>query len=60
LQHLSEAVRLEPSFADARLSLAVALLRVGRIDEGVSELREVLRVDPRNAAAARLLASIGK
>jgi len=37
------------------LNYALALCRVGRWRDGIAELREVLRVDPDNADAAKAL-----
>ncbi len=57
--HFEEALRLNPEDTAARLSLAVALLKTpGRSGEAVAQLREVIRRDPGNAQAARILAQI--
>jgi hypothetical protein len=36
------------------------LIRAGRTDDGVKELREVLARDPQNETARRALAAIGR
>jgi Flp pilus assembly protein TadD len=49
------ALDLDPSGYGFRLNYALALCRLGQWQEGVVELREVLRVDPDNADAAKAL-----
>ena len=52
----TRAVGANPDFADARFNLALALLREpGRRAEAADNLRAVLRLQPGNAEAARLL-----
>jgi tetratricopeptide (TPR) repeat protein len=49
------ALDLDPTGFGFRLNYALALCRLGQWHEGEVELREVLRVDPNNADAARAL-----
>jgi tetratricopeptide (TPR) repeat protein len=49
------ALDLDPSGYGFRLNYALALCRLGQWQDGVVELREVLRVDPDNADAAKAL-----
>jgi Flp pilus assembly protein TadD len=49
------ALDLVPTGYGFRLNYALALCRVGRWRDGIAELREVLRVDPDNADAAKAL-----
>jgi tetratricopeptide (TPR) repeat protein len=50
------AVRLDPTHVGMRVNLAVALLRLGEWAEGLAELRESARRDPRNAKVQAALA----
>ena len=49
------ALDLDPTGFGFRLNYALALCRLGRWQDGEVELREVLRVDPDNADAAKAL-----
>ena len=49
------ALALDPEHVGIRVNFGVALLRLGRWKEGLSELREALRRDPRNAEVKRAL-----
>jgi tetratricopeptide (TPR) repeat protein len=49
------ALDLDPTSYGFRLNYALALCRLGRWQDGIAELREVLRVDPDNADAAKAL-----
>lgn len=49
------ALDLDPTGFGFRLNYALALCRIGQWQDGEVELREVLRVDPNNADAARAL-----
>jgi tetratricopeptide (TPR) repeat protein len=49
------ALDLDPTGFGFRLNYGLALCRLGRWQEGVVELREVLRLDPDNADAAKAL-----
>jgi serine/threonine protein kinase/tetratricopeptide (TPR) repeat protein len=54
LEH--RALAIDPSHPDARVWLASALVALGRVDEGIVELREALRTDPDHAQAHQGLA----
>lgn len=49
------ALDLDPTGYGFRLNYGLALCRLGRWQDGIAELREVLRVDPDNANAAKAL-----
>lgn len=49
------ALQLNPEHVGIRVNLGVALLRLGRWDEGMAELRDAARRDPANAAAQTAL-----
>jgi tetratricopeptide (TPR) repeat protein len=49
------ALDLDPTGFGFRLNYALALCRLGRWQNGIVELREVLRLDPDNADAAKAL-----
>ena len=50
-----EALDLDPTGFGFRLNYALALCRLARWQDGIVELREVLRLDPDNADAAKAL-----
>lgn len=45
---LRRAVELNPALVDARFNLAVALARLGRMDEAIGGMHEVLRLQPKD------------
>jgi tetratricopeptide (TPR) repeat protein len=49
------ALDLDPTGTGFRLNYGLALCRLGRWDDGIAELREVLRLDPDNHEAAKAL-----
>ena len=49
------AVELLPTHTGIRLNAALALCRLGRWDEGITELEEILRFEPDNEKAVRAL-----
>ena len=55
LEKYRAALDLDPTDAVVRLNYGLALGRLGRWQESAAELREVLRLDPNNAAAANAL-----
>jgi peroxin-5 len=59
-QQWEDVVRRAPAQTDARLSLAIALLQIGRVDDAARHLREVLRLDPGNETAKKALSAIGR
>ncbi len=46
IRECSEALRLQPKYADAHINLGVALARKGRLDEAIAHYLEVLRYRP--------------
>jgi len=54
LEH--RALAIDPSHVDAHVWLASTLVALGRVDEGIAELHEALRLDPENGAAHQGLA----
>lgn len=55
LKEYRAALDLDPTGFGFRLNYGLAVCRLGRWQEGIMELREVLRLDPNNADAARAL-----
>ncbi|MGE5570870.1 MAG: tetratricopeptide repeat protein [Rhodospirillales bacterium] len=56
LEKYREAVKLDPEHVGIRTNFAVALLRLGYWAEGIAEMREALRRDPRNEILKKALA----
>jgi tetratricopeptide (TPR) repeat protein len=55
LPAFQEAIRLNPSSAEAHLELGKTKLAVGRVDDAIVELEEALHLSPGNVQARRLL-----
>ncbi len=59
-----KALDLRPDFAEARAGLGVALVRLGRREEGLRELREAVRQDPEflqgHVLLAQVLSAVGE
>jgi tetratricopeptide (TPR) repeat protein len=55
LEKYRAAVKLDPKVTVFRRNMALALCRLGRWDEGITELREVLKQDPDDAQATKAL-----
>jgi tetratricopeptide (TPR) repeat protein len=55
LEKYRAALELDPEHGGFRLNLGLALCRLGRWDEGIAEIREVVRRDPDNAEATKAL-----
>lgn len=55
LEKYRAAVRLDPTQTVFRRNVALALCRLGRWDEGVAELQEVLKENPDDAEATKAL-----
>jgi protein O-GlcNAc transferase len=55
LEKYRAALELLPDHVGMRLNLAVALLKLGQWQEGISEMRDVLRRDPGNTVAQAAL-----
>jgi len=47
--HYEQALRLDPTLAEAHRNLAIAYLQTGRLAEGTTELRAALKLDPGDA-----------
>jgi len=60
IAHYREAIRLDPTHVLARINLAVTLARESRLDEAVAELEAVLRLEPGNEAARKMLDEMKK
>lgn len=56
LPHLAAAVKADPAFRDARMNLAVALLKLDRAPEAAGQLEAVLQKSPDHVPALRMLA----
>jgi protein O-mannosyl-transferase len=57
-EHLREALRIQPSYPDARNNLAGVLLQEGRTQEAIEELRAAVASTPAYAPAHRNLAAV--
>lgn len=55
LEKYREAVKLAPKVTVFRRNMALALCRLGRWDDGIAELHEVLKEDPDDAQATKAL-----
>jgi tetratricopeptide (TPR) repeat protein len=55
LEKYRKALELNPDHVGIRTNFAAALLRTGRWEEGIAELREALRRDPSNTALQQAL-----
>jgi predicted Zn-dependent protease len=56
LEKYRAALDLYPDHVGIRTNLAIALLKLGQWDQGLSQLREALRRDPGNAKLQAALA----
>jgi tetratricopeptide (TPR) repeat protein len=52
---LEEAVASDPSYADARIDLAMAYFQAGHLDRASAQASEVVKADPKNVRALQLL-----
>lgn len=57
LEHLEEAVRLRPDYADAYFNLGTVLFQQGRIDQAILQWRKALAIRPQDAEAHTNVAS---
>jgi Flp pilus assembly protein TadD len=57
--HLYRAAQLRPGFVNAHLQLGEAWMRLGRRDEAREAFLNVIRLEPRNAAALGRLETLG-
>lgn len=58
ISHASEAARLNPSDAQVRYNLALALTVAGRVEEATIEYQRTLQIEPRHAKARNNYASL--
>jgi tetratricopeptide (TPR) repeat protein len=56
VDHLQEAVRLRPDYADAYFNLGSVLFQQGRIGEAIAQWQKALAIRPRDAEAHRNVA----
>ncbi|MGE5214050.1 MAG: tetratricopeptide repeat protein [Nitrospirota bacterium] len=56
IDHLQEAVRLRPDYADAYFNLGSVLFQKGEIDQAIAEWKKTLAINPRDAEAHRNVA----
>jgi len=56
LEKYRAALRLNPEHVGIRTNLAIALLRMGQWEQGIAELREAVRRDPKNSMLNAALA----
>ena len=59
IPHLRYALRAHPEKVEVRLKLARSLASNGDKDAAIQELKEVLRIDPKNAEALQMLEGSG-
>ena len=52
----ARALEQVPQFADGRIRLAEAFIRLGRLDDAIAQCRELLRIRPRYGPAYRTMA----
>jgi len=57
IDHLQEAVRLRPDYADAYFNLGSVLFQQGRLDQAIAQWQKALAIRPRDAEAHRNIAS---
>jgi protein O-mannosyl-transferase len=57
IDHLQEAVRLRPDYADAYFNLGSVLFQQGRLNEAIAQWQKALAIRPRDAEAHRNVAS---
>jgi Tfp pilus assembly protein PilF len=55
---ISKAVQLDPDFEPARLYLAELYLKMGKKAEAKEQLREALRINPRNEKAKEMMQNL--
>jgi tetratricopeptide (TPR) repeat protein len=58
IDHLEQAVRITPDFAEAHYNLGNALAQVGRVPEALEHYEQALRINPDLAAARNALARL--
>jgi len=55
IEHLRQALRIDPAFVDGHLDLGVALADTGRYEDAIAQFSEVLRLRPSGPDAKRFL-----
>ena len=55
IEHLRQALRIDPAFVDGHLDLGVALADTGRYEDAIAQFSEVLRLRPSDPDAKRFL-----
>jgi tetratricopeptide (TPR) repeat protein len=58
IQEFQKTIRLRPQEADGYIELAGAYFRLNRIEEGVAELKESLKIEPENPMALSTLSFV--
>ena len=53
-----QALKIKPDYADAHCNMAVALAKMGRVDEAIAHLETALRINPGLTAARNNLARL--
>ena len=56
VDHLQEAVRLRPDYADAYFNLGSVLFQQGKIDQAIAQWQKTLAINPRDSEAHRNVA----
>jgi len=56
IDHLQQAVRLRPDYADAYFNLGSVLFQEGKIDQAIAEWQKTLAINPRDSEAHRNVA----
>jgi tetratricopeptide (TPR) repeat protein len=53
VDHLQQAIKLRPDYADAYFNLGTVLFQQGRLDQAIAQWRKALEIRPRDAEAHR-------
>jgi tetratricopeptide (TPR) repeat protein len=57
VDHLQQAIKLRPDYADAYFNLGTVLFQQGRLDQAIAQWRKALEIRPRDAEAHSNVAS---
>lgn len=60
IDHFSRAVSQQPDFVEAHIGLGRTLIKIGKADQAVPQLKEAIRLDPQNKVSHVLLANAYK